>query len=180
MKSKVTALFILLSSFFVSNAQNSPLPAKEVLNNSLTQARASNKHVLIIFHASWCIWCHKMDSSINDPACRKFFTDNYIIEHLVVDESDNKKNLENPGASDFRDAQGGKDQGIPFWIILDKNGVVLNTSMMPAKDPAKPGDNTGCPASQNEVEYFISMLKKSSSMTAGQLDIIAKRFRQNQ
>jgi len=30
------------------------------------------------------------------------------------------------------------------------------------------------------VEYFISMLKKSSSMTAGQLDIIAKRFRQNQ
>ncbi len=27
-------------------------------------ASTGNKNVLVIFHASWCGWCHKMDSSI--------------------------------------------------------------------------------------------------------------------
>lgn len=53
---------------------------------------------------------------------------------------------------------------------IRKNGV-------PA---AEAGENSGCPAEENEVDYFISVLKKTSKLSKSDLLIIAKRFRENE
>src|SRR6188472_3318713 len=88
-------LFSLLTT--VVFAQQVP-SADQILKEARAQAAKENKNVMVIFHASWCGWCHKMDTSLNDASVKKFFDDNFVIRHLVVFESKGKENLENPGA----------------------------------------------------------------------------------
>ncbi len=168
-------LFLLVTA--ATQAQNPPLTASDIIKSACVEAGSTGKNVLIIFHASWCYWCHKMDSSINDPVCKDLFDKNYVIRHLVVDESDEKKYLENPGASDFRDAQGGKGEGIPYWVVLDKGAAVQNNSRMPMPDGTTA--NTGCPAAPEEVDYFISILRKTSHLSEEELNTIRQRFLKN-
>lgn len=118
---------------------------------------------------------------MNDPACKKFFDDNYVIKHLVVDEAKDKKDLENPGANEFRLKYNGDGLGIPFWLLFDKDGKLLSDSKMRKEgDGPEKGDNIGCPASETEVAAFIEILKKTTSINKDQEDIIRKRFRENE
>ena len=180
--SLLSFVFVLFFSI-AAKAQIAPLPesAETILKNACTQAAKENKNVIVMFHASWCGWCHKMDKSMNDETCTKFFEDNFVICHLVVDESADKKNLENPGADELRKKYHGDGRGIPFWLVFDKDGKLLADSKIRAEGAGpETGENTGCPATANEVEYFISVLKKTTNLNAAQLVIISKRFRQNE
>lgn len=164
----------------IAAAQTAP-SANEILQQAYQQAAKENKNVFIMFHASWCGWCHKMDKSINDPVCKKFFDDNYVIAHLVVDESKDKIALENAGAAEFRAKYHGNGVGIPFWLVFSKDGKLLSDSKMrTAGQTASEGSNTGCPANAEEVAFFIDVLKKTTQLNAEQLEIIRKRFRENE
>ncbi len=175
------SLFLFLTSSKSLFAQEKPLSADAILKEAYAVAKKENKNVLVMFHASWCGWCHKMDKSIEDESCKKYFDDNYVIRHLVVLEFKNKKHLENPGAEELRIKYNGDNQGIPFWLIFDKNGKLLSDSKMRNEnDGPEAGQNSGCPANEKEVEFFISVLKKTSSLNDEQLDIIRKRFRKNE
>ncbi len=70
----------------VSGRSQAPTSADAVLNDAISVAATGKKTVLIIFHASWCGWCHKMDTAMNDNSVKKFFTDNYVIRHLLLFE----------------------------------------------------------------------------------------------
>jgi len=170
---KIFFLSLLSFVFLLINAQQVP-SADAVLKAAYAKAAKENKNVMVIFHASWCGWCHKMDTSLNDPSVKDFFTKNYVIEHLTVYESKGKENLENPGALQLLTKYHGNDQGIPFWLVLDKNGDLLGDSEI------GPGKNCGCPATEEEVQHFIGVLKKSSSITSEQIAAVEKRFRRNQ
>ena len=163
---------ILLVYFFsiaVANAQSIP-SADEVLKTAYQKAARENKNVFLLFHASWCGWCHDMDSTMKDPAVKPYFDKYYVITHLTVYEREGKKHLENEGALEFLTAQGGADQGIPFWIILDPSGKTLADSQM------KPGENSGRPATKEEVAHFVAVLEKTSAITAEQKLIVVKKF----
>lgn len=171
----------LLSLQVMSQQTTVPPAAAIILKQAYREASEQNKNVLLMFHASWCGWCHRMDTSINDPVCKKFFSDNYIICHLVVDESAEKKKLENPGADELRTKYHGDGQGIPFWLIFDKEGRLLaDSKIRTAGQGPEAGENVGCPASEKEVSYFISVLKMTSKLNDQQLEVIRKRFRENE
>jgi len=159
-----------------------PLSADQVLKEAIQQAAKEKKNVIIIFHASWCGWCHKMDSSMNDKTCKNFFDNNYVVRHLVVDESKDKKGLENPGADELRTKYHGEGEGIPFWLILDRDGNLLADSQVRAVGVSldTKGENVGCPAAEKEVAYFISVLKKTSNLSETEEAAIEKRFRKNE
>ncbi|MEP7256247.1 MAG: thioredoxin family protein [Ferruginibacter sp.] len=180
----VRLLFFAFSLFvmFDLHAQTVPPAANGVLKQAIVDAGHQNKKVLLMFHASWCGWCHKMDSSLNDISCKKFFDDNFVIAHITVMESKGKENLENPGGLDLMLKYNGKDQGLPYWVVLDKEAKLLFDSQERTTQPdgTVKGANIGCPASQKEVDRFIEILKKTTSLTAPQLAIIAKRFRLNE
>jgi hypothetical protein len=86
----------------------------------------------------------------------------------------NKKQLENPGAEELNKKWGGAEEGIPFWVILDKDGILLATS----NDPS--GENVGCPATAKEVQYFVQVLKKTTPINSQQLAAVIKRFSRNE
>ena len=171
-------LFTTVSSLC---AQKGPLSSEEIMKEAFTSAKKQNKKVLVMFHASWCGWCHKMDTSLNDASVKKFFDDNFVIRHLVVFESKGKENLENPGALEMLTKHDGKDEGIPFWLIFDKDENFLADSRMKETiNGVEKLQNTGCPATKKEVDYFIEVLKKKTDLKEDQLEKIRTRFRRNE
>jgi hypothetical protein len=99
-----------------------------------------------------------------------------------VYESKEKKKLENPGALELLTKYHGNDDGIPYWLIFDKNGNILADSQIrpPGANMDIKGKNSGCPASEEEVKYFVMVLKKTSALNAQQLAQIEERFRKNE
>ena len=167
-------LFLLISFLSIKSIHAQIESAGDVLNAAYSQAKKENKKVFIIFHASWCVWCHRMDSSMNDKSVKSFFDKNYVIRHLTVLESKGKENLENPGAQEMLVKYKGEGQGIPYWLIFDKDGNLLADSQI------DPGVNTGCPASKEEVAFFIEVLKKTSSIKPEQVAAVEKIFRKKE
>lgn len=172
---------LLLISFLAYGnafAQLAPAPADAIVKSAFARASAENKNVLLIFHASWCGWCKKMDASLEEAVCKSFFDKYYVIEHLTVLESKDKVELENPGGMDYLKKYSGETSGLPYWVILDKKGDLLFDSRL--KEATGKLQNTGCPASEAEVNYFVGPLSKTSGLDKEQLNIIAKRFRKNE
>jgi thiol-disulfide isomerase/thioredoxin len=173
-----TCLLIYIVGINSLSAQSFPESASQVLKQAGEQAATENKNVFIIFHASWCGWCHRMDSIMNSADCKELFFNNYVIKHLVVLESPANKSLENPGAMDLLVKYHGDKEGIPFWLIFDKSGKLLADSQErpPGAGLDKPGKNVGCPSTPQEIKFFIGVLKQTSSIKGGQLAVIARQF----
>jgi thioredoxin-related protein len=176
-----TFLSILLSVALVAGAYAKgpkPQPAEKIFSKACKVAAKEDKKVMIIFHASWCGWCHRMDSIMKMPELKDFFDKNFVTEHLVVLELPNKKALENPGAQDMMNKYNGAGTGIPYWLIFDAKGNLLADSRMPSKD--KNGKeilaNVGCPAQPDEVTYFTGLLKKFTPLTEANLALISDKF----
>jgi thiol-disulfide isomerase/thioredoxin len=177
---RLFGLLVIFSLLLTKLVEAQTPSADDILKGAYEQASKEKKNVFVIFHASWCGWCRKMDTAMNDKAVKKFFDDNYVIRHLVVYESKGKEKLENPGARDILIKYNGNDQGIPYWLIFDKDGKLLaDSKMRPEGSGLEQGDNSGCPASEPEVQHFVNVLKKTSSLDDAQLKIIYTRFREN-
>lgn len=149
LKSILFGLFIVFATAL--NAQS----ANEILDKAYNQAKVENKNVFLIFHASWCGWCKKMEKNMEDPLVKEFFDKNYVKAFVTVEERGEKANLNTPGGEELVEKLGGKNQGLPYWVILDEKGNVL-------KDSKINGENVGGPASVKEVDYLISTLEPTS------------------
>lgn len=104
-----------------------------------------------------------------------------VFVHLVVLESGDKKNLENPGAPEMYTKYSGGGGGIFFFMIFNKKGSLLSDSKFkaPADKSDKPAQNMGCPAADEEVAAFIEILKKTSGITDKEIPVIPERFKKN-
>lgn len=156
------------------------LRAAEVIQQAIDQAKTEHKKVMVLFTASWCHWCHRMDTLMNLPSVKNDFQEAYVICHVDVQEQGAKKALENQGWKTYLEEFGGDENGgVPFWAILDDQGKALVNSRIkpngPSADPR--GDNAGCPMYDKEVTYFIQCLSETSSMSKDRLAKIGDLFK---
>ena len=63
MKLNVLIIGFVIALSSIVNAQT----ATEILTKAQNQAKVENKNVFLIFHASWCGWCKKMEKNMDDP-----------------------------------------------------------------------------------------------------------------
>ena len=134
-----------------------PPSAQSVVDEALKTARAQNKNVLVHFGASWCVWCKRLDAMIESPEVGKLFADNYVVAHLTIQESDDKKALENPGAQEMAVEAGVAKSGVPVYLFFDSNGKRIATSLaMPN------GGNIGHPATPEEIKAFDGLLIRTA------------------
>lgn len=179
MKSKLCIVIILAFFAQFSIAQDSQTKSTDVImSQALKMASKENKNVFLMWHASWCGFCKKMDTLMNDPSVKKYFDDSFVITHLVVRERGEKEHLNNEGSDKLMAKYHGEKAGIPFWVVLDKNGKLLADSFMRPEGVGmdKAGKNTGCPLQKEEVEHWVSVLKKTTDIPDDGLKKIYNKF----
>ncbi|BEV04076.1 thioredoxin family protein [Chryseobacterium gambrini] len=167
MKISKILLFLGLLLFQLHFAQEK---ADVVLNKALTEAKSKNKNVLLMFHASWCKWCHVMEKNMNLPETKPIFDKKFVTAYVDVQEMGEKKKLENPGGEALMEKYKGKDAGLPFWLVLNPKGEVLADSFNDKNE------NLGCPSTAEEVDVFVAKLKKSSKMNDKELQTVKQTF----
>lgn len=144
--------------------------ADVVLNKALSEAKSKNKNVLLMFHASWCKWCHVMEKNMNLPETKPIFDKKFVTAYVDVQEMGEKKKLENPGGEALMEKYKGKEAGLPFWLVLNPKGEVLADSFNDKNE------NLGCPSTAEEVDTFVAKLKRSSKMNDKELQTVKQTF----
>ena len=161
----IPVLFLCIGSMAIAQKTTSI-----ILDEAFEQATLEDKSVLVIFHASWCSWCKKLDKNLNDERIKSSIESNYVITHLTVNESKDKKHLETPGSGSYLAKYNGAKAGLPFWLIFDKNRNLLGNAY------GSNGKNMGCPSTKQEVIDLKKTLKKSSKLTDEELNLIGEVF----
>ena len=67
--------------------------ADVVLSKAISEAKSKNKNVLLVFHASWCKWCHVMEKNMNLPETKPIFEKKFVTAYVDVQETGEKKKL---------------------------------------------------------------------------------------
>ncbi|MCX6173423.1 MAG: thioredoxin family protein [Ignavibacteriales bacterium] len=157
-KLTLTLLVSLFTITFLLGQDTKPQTADNILKASYKEAKASDKNVFLIFHASWCSWCKRLENAMQSDELKKIFEDNFIITHLDVQERGDKiKELENPGGNEVMKSFGGEKSGLPFYVFLDAAGKKLaDSNVMPENQ------NIGYPGSDEEITAFAKIIKLSA------------------
>jgi len=88
------------------------------------------------------------------------FEDNYEIIAIATDKMEGGQGM-------FDQMKKDRSGGMPWMVILDGDGKELTTSVGPE-------GNVGCPVKPSEVDYFVEMIKSTSSSNEQRLEEIRK------
>ncbi|WP_267401591.1 MULTISPECIES: thioredoxin family protein [unclassified Chryseobacterium] len=161
---------VIILGLFLFQLNFAQEKADAVLKKALTEAKAGNKNVLLVFHASWCKWCKLMEHNMNLSETKPIFDKNFVTAYIDVQERGEKKALENPGGQEIMNKYKGQNAGLPFWLILNPKGAVLADSF------DQKGDNLGSPATPDEVQAFLTKLEKGAKLNTEQKQTIQNVF----
>jgi len=78
---------------------------------------------------------------------------------LIVQEKEKNKGLENAGADTWLKKVGGPE-GLPFSAFLDNKGTLIVNSKR-SSNTERAGENIGYPAAPEEIDWFVTMMKKA-------------------
>src|SRR5438309_1335031 len=69
--------------------------AKKEIRAALTQAKAQNKRVLLVFGADWCYDCHVLDYRFRSPEIEPYLDKNFIVVHVNIGRGETNVDLSN-------------------------------------------------------------------------------------
>jgi len=135
-----------------------PAQAQTIVQQAQTASQKQNKAVMVMFHASWCGWCKRLEAVMSRPEFKKMFEANYVMVSLDVMENGPKvAQLENPGGKEIMAQLGGQKSGLPFYAWTDAKGKKLADSNAMPKNA-----NIGYPGEPDEIETFVGLIKQTA------------------
>jgi thioredoxin-related protein len=146
-----------------------PDSAQTILNTAVSNAQITHKTVLLVFHATWCGWCRRLETALNDTSVKPIIDENYIVAMVDVMEHGSKiQTHENPGGDHLLSEFGGTVAGLPFIAFLNGKGkMIANSNVMPNNV------NIGYPGSEEEIAAFMKLLRRTAPhMNRKQYDVI--------
>jgi len=167
------SLTVILFTFSMVGQNVKPDSAQTILKAAVIKAQSSKLNVLLIFHATWCGWCKRLERAINDTAVKPLIDENYIVTMLDVKERGDKiQTYENPGGQNIMSEFGGNNAGLPFIVFLNGKGTMIaNSNVMPKNQ------NIGYPGSKEEISAFVKILQKTAPhMTSKECEVIQNYF----
>lgn len=145
--------------------------ATEILQQAESQARVQHKNIMLDFGASWCINCKLYNRMIDDPSIGTILRRHFVFITMNTGERPNDRHHANtPGGVAFESSVGGKGAGWPFLVILNASGQPLTDSNRPDSKSRSGKSNIGYPAAPEEVDWFITMLRRTTP-TLSQRDL---------
>ena len=167
----LVALLIATLSGLRAAAGDAPPSADQVLAEAKAEAASQHKGIFLIFGASWCGWCRRLEQFNHVPEVSAILDKTFVIVHLTVQEHKEKAQLDNPGAQELMKSLGGQG-GLPFFAFLDGDGKPIVTSNRPPE--GQKGDtNIGFPGEPQEIAWFLTMMRKVvPSLSAGQVQVL--------
>ena len=174
---KKLSLVLMLMILAITAFAGSTPSTSEVMAKASATAKSQGKNVLVIFHASWCGWCKKLDAFLEDDDMKALMNKNFVIVHLDVLEQPDKASLENPGGEELMAKLNGAEAGLPFTAVVKPNGTMVINSNAEKKGAA---GNVGYPAAPQEIAHFMEMLKQGApKMSAADRERIGKWLKDN-
>ena len=154
-------------------AAATPPSASVLLDAAAKAAKGGNRNLFVLFHASWCGWCRKLEAAISTPAAKEVLDRHYERVELTVLERGEKAADENAGAEELLSKLAGADAGLPFTAVLDRK----TRSALATSNTGGPGTNIGFPAKADEIDHFLGMLRAGApKMTAAELETLRAAF----
>jgi thioredoxin-related protein len=155
--SALLLLFLFVAQSLLSQTPK-PAPADDIVKAAIKAAEQTHKSVFLIFHASWCSWCKRLDAVLENQDIKKIIEKHFVVTRLDVFESGDKvQTLENPGGKKLDIDFGGEQSGLPFFAFLDANGKkIADSNAMPKNE------NIGYPGSEAEIAAFGRLLRLSA------------------
>ena len=134
MPARILLLFALLTLPLAAAAPEYPKMGPDIYDpkadgkaqivTALAKAAASKKHVLLMFGANWCSWCHRLHATFEkDPNVAKSLRENFEV--VLIDVNTRNGTKRNADV----DARYGHpiSNGLPVLVILDRKGKQLTT-----------------------------------------------------
>ena len=116
--------------------------ANKDIRDAVEEAGRTGKRVILDVGGEWCVWCHRMDSFVEqNPELIKLLEKQYIVVKINVDP----KNRNEAVLSRYPAIP-----GYPHLFVLDMNGKLLHSQDTSALEAGKSYD----------LNRFVSFLEK--------------------
>ncbi len=150
---------------FLTKHQAKPLDANLLLQKAIAQGTMEKKLVFLHFGAPWCGWCHIMEDWMAEPEVKA------ILGKVFVDlKVDTDRMI---GGPELLETYCKKQGGIPWFALFSpENGsVVVNSD--------GPSGNIGFPSTDEEIEYFVSMLQTTRGFSPEEIQWLSESLAAN-
>ncbi len=88
---------------------------------SVAQAKAEGKHVMVQLGGNWCVWCYRFHDFVEaDSSLSSFLEENYVVLHVNFSPENRNEALLTQWEYPQR-------FGFPVFVVLDANGRRLHT-----------------------------------------------------
>jgi thiol-disulfide isomerase/thioredoxin len=153
-------IFSILPCLYCS-AERKLTVAETILAAAQKQAKHEHKGIFLIFGASWCGPCKRLDAFLNEPTNRSVIEKYFIVTRLTVAEQyGGNPKLNTPGGDKLFTQFGGPGNSVPFLVLLNNKANLITNSNRPIGNDKI--DNIGYPDEPLEILWFVSMLKQAA------------------